>query len=123
MRPEPRARLRPVLHRVLILALAGLASACASLDGGVAASSGAAKFGLEIADHACAGCHAIGLAGDSPAMAAPPFRDLRVRYNQLSFQRRMQEIAEGGHNAMPPLQLDPGEVRNLAAYIESLAGN
>jgi len=106
-----------------MLAFAGLAGACASLDGGAAGTGGAPKFGLEIADHACAGCHAIGLAGDSPAMAAPAFRDLRVRYNQLSFQRRMEEIAEGGHNAMPPLQLDPGEVRNLAAYIESLAGN
>ena len=98
--------------------------------GGCASNSGptdearapatAAEFGRDLAERECSRCHALGLAGESPRMDAPPFRDMRIRYNQLSFQRRMQEIAEGGHSAMPPLRIETSDARNVAAYIESL---
>jgi mono/diheme cytochrome c family protein len=98
------------------LALAG----CASASNGVAAGSGAER-GRAIAARACGGCHGLGDVGDSPRVGAPPFRELRLRYNALSFERRMVEIAEGGHYDMPPLRLEPGDVADVQAYIESFA--
>lgn len=108
-----------------LLAAAGLAvllGACATTgEGGNAApAAGAAERGGAIAARECSRCHAVGPVGDSPRAGAPPLRDVRIRYNALSFERRMAEIAEGGHFEMPPLRLDRAEVDAVAAYIESL---
>jgi cytochrome c len=81
----------------------------------------AAERGRQVAETECGRCHGLGLTGESLRTNAPPFRAIRPYYNDLVFRRRMEEIAEGGHYEMPPLRLDPGEVRDVAAYIESLS--
>lgn len=99
-----------------------LLSACASAGPGAenAASSTAREQGAIIAARECSRCHAIGAVGESPRGAAPPFRNVRIRYNALSFERRMAEIAEGGHDQMPPLRLDKAQIEAVGAYIEGL---
>lgn len=51
---------------------------------------------------------------------APPFRDLGLWYNAISFERRMAGPTSRGHHEMPPLRLERDEIRDLAAYIDSL---
>lgn len=95
----------------------------AETGAGGATSTAAADRGHGLARRQCETCHAIGLTGESRWPSAPPFRNIRVRYNALSFEHRMREIAERGHYEMPPLSVDPADVRDLAAYIESLDRN
>jgi len=47
----------------------------------VCAEDGDPASGQKLAQEWCAKCHAIGLAGASPLTAAPPFRELHLRYN------------------------------------------
>lgn len=84
------------------------------------APSAAATRGERIAQRACADCHALGAVGESPAMAAPPFRTIQFRYNAISLSRRMTELAPLEHREMAPLRLDPSEVEDLVAYIQSI---
>lgn len=76
--------------------------------------------GRQIAEYRCAGCHSIDLVTASPRAAAPPFRQLRIRFNALTWERTVAQIGKGGHDEMPPVKLDIDEVRNLEAYIETL---
>jgi len=106
-----------------LLATGVLLAGCVTPDATsleAAAPSGAVERGRLFAARECAGCHALGPVGDSPRAAAPPFRDVRIRYNEISFQRRMAEIAEGGHYEMPPLRVEPADAGDVSAYIESL---
>ena len=108
--------------RLALLALSLLTFGCATGQnaGNGYAPATAAERGRDLAQRRCAGCHALDLQSQSPRMNAPPFREMRIRYNQASFQHRMAEISEGGHYDMPPLRLDPADARDVAAYIESL---
>lgn len=111
---------------LIALSFSGLLVGCAGVSAEPAAgsaSAAAAERGRAIAQRACASCHGLGVRADSRRAAAPPFRDMRLRYNEIMFQRRMTEIAEGGHYEMPPVRLEPGEIRDVAAYIESLGPN
>jgi len=102
---------------VLALSLAGCAAAAAGHGPGLAPASPADR-GRSIAERECARCHSIGPYGASPRAAAPPFRDLRRRYNPLTFQRRMAEA--GGHDEMPDPKLADFEVDAIAAYVNGL---
>lgn len=78
--------------------------------------------GHVVAQRECAGCHAIEKSGASLNPAAPPFRDIRVRYNETSLQREFEAIREVGHYEMPPKPIPLADGRDLIAYIESLGG-
>lgn len=106
----------------LVIALAGCATSTEPAAD-AAAPNLAAERGHDLARRQCSTCHAIGQADESLWPSAPPFRSLRLRYNALSLERRLPEIAEGRHYEMPPLSLDPADVRDLSAYIESLDRN
>ena len=95
---------------------------CASLPGTgeAAAPSRQAADGLAYAAAHCSTCHAIGPMGDSPRANAPPFRDLRIRFNAITWERTLGEIAKGGHAEMPPLTVEGSDVANVKAYIETL---
>jgi cytochrome c len=108
---------------ILIIAL------CLAMIGAVGAASAknifarrdtAAERGLHVAARDCAGCHAIEKIGDSPRPGAPPFRDIRRRYNEISMQREFEAIREVGHYEMPPTPISLSDGRDLTAYIESL---
>jgi cytochrome c len=102
-----------------------LVAACASAP--VSTSSAkrpaaevAVERGRDLAELRCGGCHGLGLYGESPRSPSTPFRDMRRGMTALSFQQRMETIAEGRHYDMPKLGLTAGEANDIAAYIESL---
>ena len=76
--------------------------------------------GQAFAQTACAGCHAVGASGSSPDPRAPPFAVLAGHYVGVSLQRKLTEIAETGHYAMPALRIHADEANDVAAYLESL---
>lgn len=104
----------------LAAALAGCAGAAAvPAVGGAAAADPVVQRGQAFAERRCAGCHVVGL-DDGPASFGPRFRDLRVRYNALSLQRRFTEISQHGSGEMPPIQIGRQEAEDLVAYLETL---
>jgi mono/diheme cytochrome c family protein len=73
--------------------------------------------GEALAARECSGCHALGPVGDSPRSAAPPFRDLALRFNEISLERRLSAMNGRPHSEMPRVVLQPSEISDLAAYI------
>jgi cytochrome c len=100
--------------RFACIALCLTLGACASApsDLGALPPRGEAQ-----AARACSGCHALGPVGDSPRSAAPPFRDLALRYNEISLEHRLADMNGHPHSEMPRVTLQPGEISDLAAYI------
>lgn len=86
---------------------------------GVETNVGPAARGLALAQTHCAACHAIGPGGSSPAAMAPPFRILRNRYNEISFERRLERLARD-HTEMPRMNLGRSDIDAIAAYIDTL---
>lgn len=78
-----------------------------------------AQDGREIAEAQCASCHAIGGAGQSPALAAPRFEHLLSNYHADVLE---QELIEGVRVAhpMPEFQFNPKGVDALIAYLRSI---
>ena len=84
-----------------------------------AADDTAVQRSQAFAERRCAGCHVVGM-GDGRTSFGPRFRDLRVRYNALSLQRRFTEISQHGSGEMPPIQIGRQEAEDLVAYLETL---
>ena len=76
--------------------------------------------GRVMATARCGGCHAVGPAGTSPMPAAPPLRDIADLYPPTQLQEAFGEGIMTGHPAMPQFELQPGEINDLIAYLESL---
>jgi cytochrome c len=88
----------------------------------VVAQSGRVQRGQTFAQTNCSQCHAIGRVGDSPMPEAPPFRTLHTRY---PIEDLVEAFAEGittGHPSMPQFQLDPAQINDLIAYLNSIQG-
>jgi mono/diheme cytochrome c family protein len=83
--------------------------------------SAAEVRGHELARQICAVCHAVEAAGDSPDRRAPAFRTMSGEYLPLTLQRKLTEIAETGHYAMPATRLDSDQVADVTAYLDSLS--
>jgi mono/diheme cytochrome c family protein len=119
---------RPGLRR--LAALSGLLSvatvaisACSTVAPAPATGSVvnlAAERGHRIAQIRCAGCHAIESTGASPSIMAPPFRNLRLRYNPISMERHLAELTRTGYADMAPQPIGDDEALAIAAYIEAL---
>ncbi len=73
--------------------------------------------GEAIAMQKCAVCHALGPAGESPNSAAPAFRRLALRYNELNLEHHLGQMAGRPHGDMRQLTLTPDEISEIAAYI------
>ena len=102
------------------LTLFCLALACAS--SAVMAQSGRAQRGQTFAQTNCSQCHAIGRFGDSPIPEAPPFRALHTRYPIEDLAEALAEGITTGHPSMPQFQLDPAQINDLLAYLNSIQG-
>ena len=76
--------------------------------------------GQVIAQNLCAGCHAIGLEGESPHADAPPFRTLSEKYPVRLLEEALAEGIAVGHEDMPEFQLEADEVEQLIQYLESI---
>ncbi|HTI66313.1 MAG TPA: cytochrome c [Caulobacteraceae bacterium] len=107
---------------VALAGLAVLAAGCAAEGGPVRVGryEDLAARGAVIARTRCSGCHAIDLASDSPRASAPPFRVLRIRFNEITWERTTRAISEGGHDEMPPVPIDELDARDLRTFINSL---
>jgi mono/diheme cytochrome c family protein len=113
------ARLTAPSLLALALAAAGVASCATSSTATTTLATGPER-GRLIAARDCAGCHAIEVGSDSPSISAPPFRDIRVRYDSITLRREFIAIGQGGHYRMPPTQIPPADGDDLIAFIESL---
>jgi cytochrome c len=80
----------------------------------------AADRGLFFVLRSCAGCHAVGSLGESPNGVAPSFAKLRLRYNELSLERRLADISVNGHFEMPPIYMTPDEIKAISAYVQTI---
>jgi mono/diheme cytochrome c family protein len=98
-----------------------LAAVSAVLAAAAPVSAPGVDAGAHLAALHCASCHAVGPDGRSPNVAAPPFRDIRLRYNGLSLERELGRISKQGHFEMRPTAIRADEAHDLAEYIESLA--
>lgn len=78
--------------------------------------------GRVVAEGLCSRCHAIGLTGDSPHLAAPPFRILDSRTDLNKLARRIREGLLTGHEDMPMFRFDRDDADAMVAYIRSIQG-
>ncbi len=88
----------------------------------VMAQSGRVQRGQTFAQTNCSQCHAIGRVGDSPIPEAPPFRTLNTRYPIEDLAEAFAEGITTGHPSMPQFQLDPAQINDLLAYLNSVQG-
>ena len=102
------------------LALLCLVLACVS--SAAMAQSGRVQRGFTFAQTNCSQCHAIGRVGDSPLPEAPPFRTLHTRYPVEDLAEAFAEGITTGHPSMPQFQLDPAQINDLLAYLDSIQG-
>lgn len=110
------------MTRVLFSAASAMAALVVSMgpSSARAATDPAVERGAHVAVRDCAYCHATGMEEKSPNPSAPTFRDIRLRYNPISLERRLHPMPARGHDAMPPGTLAPGDVSDLVVYIQSL---
>ena len=73
-----------------------------------------ARRGLALAREHCAPCHAIDNTSESPRAAAPPFRELRLKYAISDLQR---PLTQGPHARF---QFEPSQIESLMAYLKTL---
>jgi mono/diheme cytochrome c family protein len=80
----------------------------------------AVQRGLNFVRTNCARCHAIDKLSPSPLKAAPPFRTLHQRYPIDSLAEAMAEGIVTGHPSMPEFRLDPDQISDVLAFLQSL---
>ena len=84
------------------------------------AQDAAAQRGRVFVQTHCAQCHSIAPFGESPLAVAPLFRDLHRRYPVEDLAESFAEGITTGHPTMPEFKLDPGQIRDVIAYLRSL---
>ena len=73
-----------------------------------------ARRGFALAREHCSPCHAIDNTSESPRAAAPPFRELRLKYAVSDLQR---PLTQGPHTRF---QFEPSQIEALMAYLKTL---
>lgn len=108
--------MRPTLPA--LAAAAALATALPALAG---PPDPALQRGEAIAHGTCARCHGVAAGEASRNAGAPRFVVIAARYNEISLEDRLGQIAKQGHYEMPPQPISRDDIRSLTAYIQSLA--
>ena len=109
--------LRIVLARA---AIGVLACAFLSAPSSAQAQNPKAQRGFNFARTHCAQCHSLDKQSESPLKIAPPFRTLHNRYPVESLEEALGEGIVTGHPSMPEFRLDPGQIGDFIAYLNSL---
>lgn len=112
-----------VLMLALGLGLSVPASPAAAADLPTAAAKPAgtlAEKGRDLLKANCSRCHAIGQAGASPFVKAPPFRNVMRIYGADSLQEALAEGLITGHPAMPEFVFPPDQVGAIITYLHTL---
>jgi mono/diheme cytochrome c family protein len=110
------AILRGVLASLLVLAVGACAATSAHFRPGPA---DAPARGRDVAQRACAGCHAVDRGGASPVARAPSFASRTMRHS-AGLDGRLRDLTRLDHHGAPPMALTEPQVRDIEAYIESL---
>lgn len=76
--------------------------------------------GEAIAEIACAGCHALGAADESPHPDAPPLRLLSQTIDLDTLEARFAEASISDHPDMPDWQFEQIDAAGLVAYLKSV---
>jgi mono/diheme cytochrome c family protein len=84
------------------------------------AQSPAAQRGLTYVRVHCAQCHAVDKVSPSPLTIAPALRDLHRKYPIESLRRPLSEGLTAQHPTMPQFRLEPDQVLDVIAYLETL---
>jgi len=100
------------------LALAALLVLAAAVP--AAAQDGRIQRGRSFVESRCSECHATGPTGDSRLAKAPAFRTLRERYPIEDLAESLAEGIVTGHPSMPEFQLNPGQINDVIAYLNSI---
>jgi len=105
---------------MLLRALHVAVALCASNAVAHGQTSSAIVRGQDIAERACAGCHAINGRQGSTILGTdvPSFRAIAARPNQTP--QRLQGFIMTPHRPMPGIPLTLAEINDVAAYILSL---
>jgi mono/diheme cytochrome c family protein len=111
---DTAAPARPAVASIVALLLCLSAPAAAQ-------QSPPAQRGLTFVRVHCAQCHSVDRASESPLAIAPPFRTLVARYPLDSLRRRLSEGIVATHPTMPQFRLEPDQLSDVIAYLETLA--
>ena len=76
--------------------------------------------GEAIAETACAGCHALGAADESPHPDAPPLRSLSQTIDLDTLEARFADGSISDHPDMPDWQFEQIDAAGLVAYLKSV---
>ena len=76
--------------------------------------------GQQYAERNCAKCHAVGVTGESPVAAAPPFRTFARLWPLGSIEEALAEGITMDHPSMPEFQLTPRQINDFIAYLETI---
>jgi cytochrome c len=76
--------------------------------------------GRTFAEEQCGTCHSVSGQTQSSVRNAPPFSQLGRNYAISSLAEALAEGMITGHDSMPEWELEPGEIRGLLAYIQSV---
>jgi cytochrome c len=67
----------------------------------------------------CSQCHSIDKVTQSSLRIAPPFRTLHQRYPVENLEEALAEGIVTGHPSMPEFRLDPGQIRDVIAFLKT----
>ena len=99
----------------------GLVVVLAAASGGAAfAQEELAARGRDIAEAACAACHAVGRTGKSSDPRAPAFRELGQRYAVDSLEETLAEGVLTGHPEMPKVKMSTADIGAFVAYLKTI---
>lgn len=104
-------------------ALAAIALLCAcapTIEHGGSQPSASVAEGRRLTEIYCARCHAIGAEGESTHPMAPPFRTLSRNYPVTALEEAFAEGILVGHRDMPEFRLEPQQIDDLVAYLNSI---
>lgn len=110
-----------LLATLAVLTLGGCAGEAVPRNGTEPLIMGSADRGAVLVRQNCSGCHSVERSGDSPMAAAPPFRTMGVLYPVRDLQEAFAEGLVTAHPAMPAFELEPAEIADLIAYLESVS--
>jgi mono/diheme cytochrome c family protein len=112
--------------RTLMLAMAAAAVLCGcvasppSPTANISTDPAKIEAGRTMVERLCTGCHAVGIAGESPNPEAPPLRKLAERYPLTHLEEAFAEGVLVGHPAMPEFKLSEAEIDNILAYLQTI---
>ena len=100
--------------------IAALGAAVVATAPASAAEDASVERGRQIAVAACADCHAIGPAGESPKAEAPRFRDLGRKYPVESLEEALAEGVVVGHPGMPQVKMNEADIGAFLAWLKTV---